>query len=120
MARLHSAILDAGLEALRLSAGAVHVCAAEPVFIGELSTLSLGQADLESAPPASAELGRRVTFTPKAGKITQSGIATHWAIVDRGRERILASSRLAGFERVLDGEAFALPAFDVVLPGAAV
>jgi hypothetical protein len=121
MPRVHDEVLDRGLRVLTADVDVLHICVGEPGSYLALQMLSLGdKADPLVSAPAPAPGGRRVVIPAIAGGLVRKGgTATHWALADSRAGKVLASAPIASPQLVNAGETFALPAFDVVLPGGA-
>jgi len=70
--------------------------------------------------PSSHEASRRkVTVAAFSdGAVSGNGTVTHWAIVDTGNSRLLATGTLSASQAVTSGNTFSLPVFDIGIPDA--
>lgn len=123
MAFINDRVFDNGLTVLDTEANRLDICSQEPVTYTEAtSTYTLGNKTSLSvgAPADRAPSGRKVTVAAITdGSVTGTGTATHWAIVDTGNSRLLATGALAASQVVTNGNTFALAAFDIGIPDAA-
>lgn len=120
MSFLNDRVLDSGLSVLDTEANRLDICSQEPTSYAEAtSTYTLGNKTSLSvgAPADGSPNGRAVTvasFTD--GAVTGTGTATHYAIVDTGNSRLLATGSLASSQAVTNGNTFSLAAFTVRIP----
>ncbi len=116
-------VLDAALAKLDTEANRLDICSQEPTTYTEAtSTYTLGNKTSLSvgAPADRTPNGRKVTVAAiTAGDVTATATATHWAIVDTGNSRLLATGALGSSQAVTNGNTFTLDAFDVGIPDAA-
>jgi hypothetical protein len=116
-------ILDAALAKLDTEANRLDICSQEPTTYTEAtSTYTLGNKTSLSvgAPADRTPNGRRVTVAAITdGTVTGTATATHWAIVDTGNSRLLATGSLSSGQAVTSGNTFTLGAFDIGIPDAA-
>ena len=123
MAFINDRVFDSGLTILDTEANRLDICSQEPVTYTEAtSTYTLGNKTSLSigAPADRTPSGRKVTvasFTD--GSVTGTGTASHWAIVDTGNSRLLATGALSASQAVTSGNTFTLAAFDIGIPDAA-
>ncbi len=123
MAFIADHVLDFGLNVLDTEANALHICSSEPAtFSSATGAASLGNKSGLSvgAPAARTPDGRKVTIGAIAdGSVTDTGTATHYAIVDTVGGRLLAAGSLAASQAVTSGNTFTLAEFEIGIPGAA-
>ncbi len=121
MAFINDRVLDNGLSALSNEANRLDICSSEPTtFAAATDTESLGAKTGISvgSPTNRSPDGRRVTVAAiPDGDVTDDGEATHWAITDTSNNRLLAVGTLSAPQQVIDGNAFALEAFDIGISG---
>jgi hypothetical protein len=116
-------VLDAALSKLDTEANRLDICTQEPTTYTEATTtytkgnktsLSVG------APADRTPNGRKVTVAEITdGTVSGTGTVTHWAIVDTGNSRLLATGSLSSSQAVTSGNTFTLAAFDIGIPDAA-
>ena len=123
MAYLNDYVLDAALSKLDTEANRLDICTQEPVdYTGATSTYTKGNKTALSvgAPEDRTPNGRKVVVAAITdGSVTGDGTVTHWAIVDTGNTRLLATGALASSQAVTNGNTFTLAAFDIGIPDAA-
>lgn len=123
MAYLNDRVLDNGLTVLDTEATRLDICSQEPTTYAEAtSTYTLGNKTSLSigAPADRTPSGRKVTVAAISdGTVTGTGTATHWAIVDTGNSRLLATGALSASQSVTSGNTFTLTSFDLGIPDAA-
>lgn len=116
-------VLDAALAKLDTEANRLDICSQEPTTYAEAtSTYTLGNKTSLSvgAPADRSPSGRKVTVAAITdGSVTGTGTASHWAIVDTGNSRLLATGALSSSQAVTNGNTFTLGAFDIGIPDAA-
>lgn len=110
-------IFDAALAVLDTQANRLDICSQEPTtYTQAITTYSLGNkvGITVSAPADRSPTGRKVTVSAITdGSVSANGTATHWALVDTGNSRLLATGALASSQAVTSGNQFTLAAFDV-------
>lgn len=123
MAYLNDYVLDAALSTLDTEANRLDICSQEPTtYAAATSTYTLGNKTSLSvgAPADRSPNGRKVTVAAITdGSVTGTGTATHWAMVDTGNSRLLATGALSSSQAVTSGNTFTLAAFDIGIPDAA-
>lgn len=123
MAFIADYVLDAALAKLDTEANRLDICSQEPTTYAEAtSTYTLGNKTSLSvgAPADRSPSGRKVTVAAITdGSVTGTGTASHWAIVDTGNSRLLATGALSSSQAVTNGNTFTLGAFDIGIPDAA-
>lgn len=123
MAFLADYALDAALAKLDTEANRLDICSQEPTTYAEAtSTYSKGNKTSLSvgAPADRTPNGRKVTVAAITdGAVSATATVTHWAIVDTGNSRLLATGALAASQAVTNGNVFTLAAFDIGIPDAA-
>src|SRR5687767_460754 len=119
MSFLNDRVLDLGLTVLDTEVNSLHICSQQPVtYTQAVTTFTLGN---KASPSVSAPAqrgspadGRQVTVAAVSdGSVTANGTATHWALVDTGNSRLLASGALAASQAVTSGNTFTLGAFTI-------
>lgn len=113
-------VLDAALVKYS-EATDLHLCSAEPVVYGDVATYSLAVKSspaINAAEDASPSGRKRVIAAITDGVINTTGSATHWALIDSGNTRILATGDLSGSASLVAGEVFTLGAIDLRFPDA--
>ena len=123
MTFLNDRVLDFGVNELTTNGNALHVCSQEPTTYAEAtSTYTLGnKATPTIGSPADGDAnGRKVVVSAITdGSVTGTGTASHFAIVDTGNSRLLATKALASTQAVTSGNTFTLTAIDITIPDAA-
>lgn len=121
MPYLNDRVMDSGLAILNNEAERIDLCSQEPANYTEAtSTYTLGFKDFGSpgdgfgAPDDGSPSGRKVSSVAIVdGEVTGNGTVTHWAVSDVANTRLLAAGALDDSQVVTDGNAFALPSFDI-------
>lgn len=120
MSYLNDRVFDSGLSVLDTEANRLDICSQEPTTYTEAtSTYTLGNKTSLSigAPADRTPSGRKVTVAAITdGTVTGTDTATHWAIVDTGNSRLLATGSLSSSQAVTSGNTFSLAAFDIGIP----
>ena len=120
MAFLNDRVFDNGLTTLDTEANAIHVTSQEASDYTEAtSTYTLGNSSslAIAAPSDRTGGGRKVTVSAISdGAITGTGTVTHYAIVDTGNSRLLATAALTASQSVTNGNTFTLATFDIGIP----
>ena len=120
MAYLNDRVYDEGLSILDLEANAVHVTSAEATTYTEATstyTLGLSSSLSIAAPSDRTGGGRKVSVSAVSdGDITGTGTVTHYALVDTGNSRLLATAALTASQSVTNGNTFTLATFDIGIP----
>lgn len=123
MAFVADYVLDAALAKLDTEANRLDITSQEATTYAEATTTyTLGNKTALSvgAPADRTPNGRKVTVAAITdGSVTGTGTATHWAIVDTGNSRLLATGALSASQGVTSGNTFTLAAFDIGVPDAA-
>jgi hypothetical protein len=120
MATLNDRVFDNGLTVLDTEANAIHITSAEATSYAEAtSTYTLGNSTSLSigAPQDRSGGGREVVVAAIIdGSVTGTGTATHYAIVDTGNSRGLATSTLTASQSVTSGNTFTLSSVAIGIP----
>lgn len=120
MSFLNDRVFDSGLTVLDTEANRLDICSQEPTTYAEAtSTYTLGNKTSLSigAPADRTPSGRKVTVAAITdGTVSGTGTASHWAIVDTGNSRLLATGSLSSSQAVTSGNTFSLAAFDIGIP----
>ena len=120
MAFLNDRVFDNGLSVLDTEANKILVTSQEAGDYAEAnSTYALGNSTSLSiaAPTDRSGGGRKVVVSAISdGNITATGTATHYAIVDTGNSRLLATAALTASQSVTNGNTFTLATFDIGIP----
>ena len=120
MATLNDRVFDNGLTVLDTEGNRVDICSQEPTtYAAATSTYTLGnETSISVSAPANASPnGRKVTLAAITGaSVTGTGTATHYAIVDTGNSRLLATGSLSASQAVTSGNTFSLTASDIRSP----
>ena len=120
MATLDNRVFDNGLTVLDTEANAIHITSAEATSYAEAtSTYTLGNSTSLSigAPQDRSGGGREVVVAAITdGSVTGTGTATHYAIVDTGNSRLLATSTLTASQSVTTGNTFTLSSVAIGIP----
>ena len=115
-------VLDAALSKLDTEANRLDICTQEPTTYAEAtSTYTCGNKTSLSvgAPTDRTPNGRKVVVAAITdGTVTGTATASHWAIVDTGNSRLLATGALAP-QAVTSGNTFTLGTIDIGIPDAA-
>lgn len=119
MAFIHDDALDALLSYIATNGDKLHICSAEPTVFGTLNSLGNKATPAFGSVTNGASNGRRLPVSAITdGTVTGSGTATHWAIVDEGNSKILATGALASSQGVTSGNTFTLAQFYINAPDA--
>lgn len=107
-------VLDNGLNALA-AANQLYICSLSPAdYTAVMANLIGFRAPSITGPVAAAPSGRKITIGAfNNGSVGADGTASHWALVDTGATRLLASGALASPKDVTSGTAFSLNEFDI-------
>lgn len=119
MATLDNRVFDNGLTVLDTEANAIHVTSAEATSFANVATVTLGNSTSLSigAPQDRAGGGREVVVAAITdGSVTGTGTATHYAIVDSGNSRLLATGSLTASQSVTTGNTFTLSSVAIGIP----
>lgn len=120
MAFLNDRVLDNGLSVLTSEANKLVICSQEPATYTEANaTYALGEKENPTvgSPTDGVSSGRRVVISAIAdGDVTDTGTATHWALVDTNNERLLAANSLSASQAVTNGNTFTLGEFSITIP----
>lgn len=123
MAFINDRVFDNGLTVLDTEANRLDITSQEATTYTEAtSTYTLGNKTSLSvgAPQDGASNGRRVIVAAITdGSVTGTGTASHWAVVDTGNSRLLATGALSSSQGVTSGNTFTLGAFSITIPDAA-
>lgn len=117
-------VFDNGLTVLDTEANALHITSQEATtYTQATSTYTLGNKSLGAgdigAPGAGSPNGRAVTVGAlSSGSVTATGTATHYAIVDTGNTRLLATGALSSSQSVTSGNTFSTTQFTIRIPQA--
>ena len=121
---LSDRVFDNGLTVLDTEANALHITSQEATtYTQATSTYTLGNKSLGAgdigAPAAGSPNGRAVTVGAlSSGSVTATGTATHYAIVDTGNSRLLATGALSASQSVTSGNTFSTTQFTIRIPQA--
>lgn len=122
MAFVADYVLDAALAKFDTEANRLDICSQEPTSYSQAtSTYTLGNKTSLSvgAPADRTPNGRKVTVAAITdGSVTGTGTVTHWAIVDTGNSRLLATGAFGSSQAVTSGNTFTVDAFDIGIPDA--
>ncbi len=122
MAFLNHDVLDDGLRVLTTYVNRVDICSQLPSNYGEAtSDYSLGRYVGHSVgdPEPGDPNGRQVeSAAVEDGSVTDTGEATHYALVDTTNTRLLAAGSLTNPQVVTDGNDFTLTPFTIRIPDA--
>lgn len=120
MATLNDRVFDNGLSVLDTEANKVLITSQEATTYTQAnSTYALGNSTSLSigAPADRSGGGREVTVAAITdGSVTATGTATHFALVDTGNTRLLATGSLSASQSVTSGNTFTLASFDIGIP----
>ena len=120
MASLGNSVLDGGLDFLDTDGDRLDITSEEATtYAGATSTYTLGnKTSLSIGSPADRSGGgREVTVAAITdGSVTDTGTATHWAIVDVSGTDLLATGALSSSQSVTSGNTFSLAAFTIGIP----
>ena len=115
-------MFDNGLTVLDTEANQVHITSAEATTyanattggsnpLGSSASLSIG------APSDKSGGGREVTVAAISdGAVSNTGTATHYALVDSTNNRLLVTGALSASQSVTNGNTFSLASFTVGIP----
>ena len=122
MASINDRVFDNGLTVLDTEANQVHITSAEATTyanattggsnpLGSSASLSIG------APSDKSGGGREVTVAAISdGAVSNTGTATHYALVDSTNNRLLVTGALSASQSVTNGNTFSLASFTVGIP----
>jgi len=117
MAFLADDIFDSGLNVLNTATTTIHITSQEATTRTEAtSTYDLGNVSV-SIPTATDRTGggRKVSVPAvTTGSVTDTGEASHYAIVDG--TRLLVTGSLSASQSVTSGNTFSLATFDIGIP----
>ena len=120
MATLNNRVFDNGLTILDTEANKVLVTSQEASTYAEAnSTYAMGNSTSLSigAPADRSGGGRKVAVAAISdGSVTNTGTATHYALVDTNNSRLLATGALTASQAVTSGNTFTLATFDIGIP----
>jgi len=120
MATLDNRVLDNGLTVLDTEANKILITSQEATTYTEANaTYALGNStSLSVGAPADRSGGGRevVVAAITDGSVTGTGTATHYAIVDTGNTRLLATSTLTASQAVTSGNTFTLSSVAIGIP----
>jgi hypothetical protein len=120
MATLADRVFDSGLTVLDTEVDVLHICSQQPTTYAQASsTYTLGNKATPTigAPADRTGGGREVTVSAITdGTVTGSNTATHYALVDSGNSRLLATGALAAPQGVVSGNTFTLASFKIGIP----
>jgi hypothetical protein len=119
MATLDNRVFDNGLTVLDTEANAIHITSAEATSFANVSSVTLGNSTSLSigAPQDRPGGGRQVVVAAITdGSVTGTGTATHYAIVDSGNSRLLATGSLTASQAVTSGNTFTLSSVSIGIP----
>lgn len=122
---LYDYVFDNGLNAIDALADRIYLCAGEPTTFSEATTAgnkALGSKTFGTGGVINGTMtdatptGRKVTTNAiTGGTTTNSGTATHWAIVDFANSRLLAVGTVTSVA-LTAGAGFNMNAFNVTIP----
>jgi hypothetical protein len=120
MATLDNRVFDNGLTVLDTEANRIDITSQEATSYAEAtSTYTLGNSTSLSigAPQDRSGGGREVVVAAIIdGSVTGTGTATHYAIVDTGNSRLLATGSLTASQSVTSGNTFTLSSVAIGIP----
>tara|TARA_R110001632_G_scaffold93153_1_gene198574 strand:+ start:46 stop:417 length:372 start_codon:yes stop_codon:yes gene_type:complete len=120
MASLADRVFDNGLSVLDAEANAVYITSQEAsTYTEATATYTLGNSTTISigAPSDRSAGGREVTVASLTdGSVTNTGTATHFAIVDTVNSRLLVTNTLSASQSVTSGNTFSLASFSIGIP----
>jgi hypothetical protein len=120
MATLNDRVFDNGLTVLDTEANRIDITSVEATtYASATSTNTLGNSTSLSigAPADRAGGGREVTVAAITdGAVTNTGTATHYAIVDTVNSRLLATGSLTASQSVTSGNTFTLSSVAIGIP----
>tara|TARA_R100001086_G_scaffold56637_1_gene25596 strand:+ start:589 stop:969 length:381 start_codon:yes stop_codon:yes gene_type:complete len=120
---IRDAAFDAGLNNIRDDVGALYICSQEPTTYTEATaTYDLGSKTSPTVGSVEngASSGRRIiTSAITDGSVSDTGTATHWALVKTtATTDLLATGTLSSSQSVTSGNTFTLTAFSITFPDA--
>ena len=120
MATLNDRVFDNGLTVLDTEANKIVITSQEATTYTEANTTyALGNStSLSIAAPTDRSGGGRkvVVASITDGSVTATGTATHFALVDTGNTRLLATGSLSASQSVTSGNTFTLASLDIGIP----
>lgn len=120
MPALHNDVFDNGLNAIDTNCDALHILKADPGIIwADIATHTLGnKATPAIAAPSDRTGGGReiIVSAISDGSVTGTNTATHFALVDAGNTKVLASGPLDSSQAVTSGNTFTLTELTIGIP----
>jgi hypothetical protein len=117
MAYINDYVFDLALGYINTGGNRLDICSQEPTTYAQaITTYSLGNKTGISvgAPTDGSPNGRKVVVGAITdGSVTDTATASHWAVVDTGNSRLIATGQLAASQAVTAGNTFTLAAFDI-------
>jgi hypothetical protein len=117
MAYINDYVFDLALGYINTGGNRLDICSQEPTTYAQaITTYSLGNKTGISvgAPTDASPNGRKVVVSAITdGSVTGTATASHWAVVDTGNSRLIATGQLAASQAVTAGNTFTLAAFDI-------
>ena len=117
MAFLADDIFDSGLNVLNTATTTIHITSQEVTTRTEAtSTYDLGNVSVSIPTATDRTGGGRKVAVPAVttGSVTDTGEASHYAIVDG--TRLLVTGSLSASQSVTSGNTFSLATFDIGIP----
>ena len=120
-AYLHPVVLDNGLSIIDSAGTSLVICSSLPADYAAVAAVTLGTKATPtiSAPQARTPDGRKVVVSAITdGTVSDTGTASHFAVLDTTGYRLLAAQALSATQSVTSGNTFTLGAIDIGIPGA--
>lgn len=120
MAYANDSILDAALDYIASNGDKITLCSQEPTTYTQANTTYIlaSYASLTSGSYTKANgdvSGRKITLAEQSGgTVTNSGTATHWALVKTGSSTLLATGALSAQQALTASNPFTINALDVL------
>lgn len=120
MATLNDRVFDNGLTVLSTEANKLIITSQEATTFTEANvTYALGNStSLSVSEPQDRTGGGREVLVSSIldGSVTNTGVATHYAILDTVNSRLLATSTLTNSQSVISGNKFTLSSVSIGTP----
>ena len=121
MSYLNDEVYDSGLDWIVTNGTRLDICSQEPTNYAQATTDGTYSLGYKSgigiaAPSARVGGGREVVVSAITdGVVTETDIATHWAITN-GSDTLVAAGELSSPQSVTDGNTFTLTEFTIGIP----
>jgi hypothetical protein len=110
--------LDAGLDYVADNADKIVVCSQEPTtYTQAATTYFLGGVAIDSTDFTKANgdvSGRKITLAQQTGTVTNTGTASHWAVIDDTDTELVATGALSASQGLTADNPLQINAVDVL------